>query len=178
MGKRSDFERIDKDFYRTFDKRAGDRLAPFLRPGTRYIEPCAGAGDLIDQLQNHGHFCMGAIDLEKTWPQKQMIKQRNALDLNCNTMDADCYITNPPWTREVLHPLIEHLSSQLPTWLLFDADWACTKQAKPYLEYCRKIVAIGRLKWIPDTTMSGKDSACWYLFDQNDDSPTIFYGRK
>ena len=30
MGKRSNFERIDKDFYATIDKRAVDTLLPFL----------------------------------------------------------------------------------------------------------------------------------------------------
>lgn len=177
MGKRSDFERIDKDFYQTFDKRAGDRLAPYLRPFTRYIEPCAGAGDLVNQLSVHGHRCMAAWDLE---PKSAGVQKRDALkNPHINTHNADCFITNPPWTREVMHPLIEHLSSQLPTWLLFDADWAHTLKARPYLKYCHKIVSIGRLKWMPGTSMSGKDNCAWYLFDQQAEYfGTQFIGRK
>ncbi len=180
MAKRSDFERVDKDFYRTFDTRAGDRLAPFLRQRTRFIEPCAGAGDLMAQLYVHGHSCEAAWD---KFPQDDCTFPRilpiDALDQTISTHAADCYITNPPWTREILHTLIEHLSSQLPTWLLFDADWAHTKQARPYLTYCHHIISVGRLKWIPGTTMSGKDNVAWYLFDQQAEYfGTQFIGRK
>lgn len=45
MGKRSDFEKIDKDFYRTFDRRAVEPLIPLIK-GCKYVEPCYGLGDL------------------------------------------------------------------------------------------------------------------------------------
>ena len=49
------------------------------------------------------------------------------------------------------------------TWFLFDADWMHTKQAKGLLQkYITDIVSVGRLKWIPDSTMSGKDNCAWY----------------
>jgi hypothetical protein len=38
-------------------------------------------------------------------------------------------------------------------------------------------VAIGRVKWIEDSKFTGKDNACWYLFDKNEMSGTQFYGR-
>ena len=94
--------------------------------------------------------------------------------------DADHIITNPPWDRKILHPMIEHFASMRPTWLLFDADWMHTKQSTPYMDYCQKIVSVGRVKWIPDSKMTGKDNCAWYLFDQD---PTLaheatkFYGR-
>jgi hypothetical protein len=97
-----------------------------------------------------------------------------------NVSGADYIITNPPWDRKILHPMIEHFSSMRPTWLLFDADWMHTKQSTPYMDYCQKIVPVGRVKWIPDSKMTGKDNAAWYLFDQD---PTLaheatkFYGR-
>jgi hypothetical protein len=79
----------------------------------------------------------------------------------------------------VLHQLIIHLSSLAPTWLLFDADWAHTKQAVPYLERCRKIVSVGRVKWIPDSKMTGKDNCAFYLFRSGTASaPIEFYGRE
>ena len=65
----------------------------------------------------------------------------------------------------------------IPTWLLFDADWAHTKQSAPYMTSCVKIVSIGRVKWIEDSKMTGKDNCAWYLFDANHNSPTEFYGR-
>ena len=63
-----------------------------------------------------------------------------------------------------------------PTWLLFDADWAHTKQARPYLKYCDKIVSVGRVKWIPDSKMTGKDNCAWYLF-LKDECQTKFYNE-
>jgi hypothetical protein len=38
MGKRSDFERIGKDFYRTIDTRASANLFPYLKYGTKFAE--------------------------------------------------------------------------------------------------------------------------------------------
>jgi hypothetical protein len=85
-------------------------------------------------------------------------------------------ITNPPWDRTLLHPLIEKLSDLRPTWLLFDADWVHTKQSINYLPRLRKIVSIGRVKWFDKT--AGKDNSCWYLFDKPSDIAVEFYGRK
>jgi hypothetical protein len=95
-----------------------------------------------------------------------------------NRGDADCFITNPAWRRDVLHPIITNLSARLPTWLLFDADWMHTRQAAPYLPLCRKIVSVGRVKWIPDSPFTGKDNCAWYLFDANSDAPAVFIGRE
>ena len=189
MGKRSDFPRIDRDYYRTIDSHAVAVLAPFLKPGVKFIEPCAGAGDLIDQLQDPANpfpnICVGSWDIN---PRGYGIAKADALELNLTERGADCIITNPPWSRPVLHELIEHLSKQLPTWLLFDSDWAYTEQkmmankygvkpATELMKHCRKIVAVGRLKWIPGTTMKGKENCSWYLFDQNAEGQTEFFGR-
>ena len=85
-------------------------------------------------------------------------------------------ITNPPWERKLLHPMIEQFSDLRPTWLLFDADWVHTKQAIPFMPRLRKIVSVGRVKWFDKT--AGKDNACWYLFDRHDETyATRFYGR-
>jgi hypothetical protein len=52
-----------------------------------------------------------------------------------------------------------------------------TKQSAPFMPYLRKIVSVGRVKWIPDSKMTGKDNCAWYLFDQNGTGQTEFYGR-
>jgi len=44
------------------------------------------------------------------------------------------------------------------------------------LKYCAMIVAIGRVKWIEDSDTSGKDNACWYLFN-SEPTETVFHGR-
>jgi hypothetical protein len=91
--------------------------------------------------------------------------------------NIDCFITNPPWLRSTLHPLILHLSNQHPTWLLFDADWVHTRQAAPYLWRLQKIVSVGRVKWIPGSKFTGKDNCAWHLFDAQNASATVLIGR-
>lgn len=171
MGKRSDFERVPRDFYPT-PVEAVRPLLPHLPPQTVFAEPCAGDGALIRHLEAAGHQCAVAWDIE---PQDERIDQRDAL---CSiAANVDCYVTNPPWSRDTLHPLIEWLSAQLPTWLLFDADWMHTRQSVPFMAHCRKIVSVGRVKWIPDSPFTGKDNCCWYLFDQTSEAPAQFVGR-
>lgn len=178
MGKRSDFERIDKDFYRTIDPRAVAALAPHLPPRSIIAEPCVGVGDLADALEQYGHDVPWRTDLSDG---------TDALEID-DFGPIDMVVTNPPWSRPILHRLIDHLSGLAPTWLLFDAEWAHTEQrimAKKYgvktapelMQRCVKIVSVGRLIWIPGTKMQGKDSCCWYLFDANHTGGTEFVGR-
>jgi len=172
MGKRSSFERMPRDLYATWDQRAVAALLPHLPARTRFCEPCAGGGVLLDQLVAAGHVCASAWDIE---PLRRDIAQHDALSRLIGNID--CFITNPPWTRTILHPLITHLSDQAPTWLLFDADWIHTKQAIPFQHRLRRVVSIGRLRWIEGTKCDGKDNCCWYLFDAVKREPTQFYGR-
>ena len=45
-------------------------------------------------------------------------------------------------------------------------------------KYLKKVVSIGRVKWIPGTKSVGKDNCCWYLFDKNYDKGVIeFHGK-
>ena len=91
---------------------------------------------------------------------------------------CDYIITNPPWDRKILHPMIEHFSDFKPTWLLFDADWMHTKQSKKYLTLLKKVVSIGRIKWIEGSSSVGKDNCCWYLFENTPQvKPIEFWGR-
>lgn len=172
MGKRSSFERVERDYYRTFDPRAMESLAPHLEPQTLFIEPCAGAGDLVDQLTALGHLCWAAWDIA---PQRSDIILADALE--GEAVEGATFITNPPWSRPILHKLITHLSDQAPTWMLFDTDWFHTVQAAPFMPRLRKYVSAGRLKWIPGTTMSGKDNCAWYLFCRPAEIGASAYGR-
>lgn len=171
MGKRSSFERIPRDFYPT-PVEAVRPLLPHLQPQTRFVEPCAGNGALIDHLTAEGHECVEAWDID---PQRSDIKPGDARTVQF--LGAECFITNPPWKRPVLHELITRLGRQAPTWLLFDSDWVHTKQAAPYLPWLRKIVSVGRVKWIADSPFTGKDNCCWHLFDAWSRAPAVFIGR-
>jgi hypothetical protein len=171
MGKRSDFERVPRDFYPTPES-AVLPLLPHLSDKTYYIEPCAGDAALLTPLMRAGHACIGMFDIESP------LTAVKYADARTHEYDwAECFITNPPWARDVLHPIILNLSRQLPTWLLFDADWMHTRQSAPFMPFLRKIVSVGRVKWIPDSPFTGKDNCCWYLFDQTSEAPAQFIGR-
>lgn len=170
MGKRSDFERVPRDFYPT-PLKAAIPLLPHLMPGTKFIEPCAGNGALKDHLLDAGHCCIQASDIA---PQRHDVVEGDALTLRWS---PEVFITNPPWDRKVLHSIIVALSDQAPTWLLFDADWIHTRQSIPFVPRLRRIVSVGRVKWIPDSKMTGKDNCAWHLFDKPSDEPARFYGR-
>lgn len=172
MGKRSSFERVERDFYPT-PREAVLPLLPHLSEGLRFVEPCAGDGALIRHLAEVGHICTFACDIE---PRGQGIERADALGTDWTA--APTIITNPPWSRDVLHPMISHFSRFAPAWLLFDADWMHTRHAAPYLPWLRRIVSVGRVKWIPDSAFTGKDNCCWYLFDQNSNTPAVFVGRE
>ena len=167
-----------KDFYPTFDPRAFHALAPHLPNEFTYAEPCYGEGDLHRGMQEHipNGTCVFKSDVIEYQPD-ELDFHGSALSLLDNSFHwldrADLFITNPPWTREVLHSLILHLSDLKPTWLLFDADWAHTAQSAPYMRRCLKIVSVGRLKFMRDSDIEpgkkntdGFDNCAWYLFDR------------
>lgn len=178
MGKRSSFTRRPQDAYDT-PLNPVRFLVPHLQARFSYAELCAGQHDLIDHLAllRPEAECVIATDIK---PRDERVFRTDILEATIQEIEAlgvDYIITNPPWTRELLHAIIMLFCQARPTWLLFDSDWAYTDQALPYLRYCRKIVAIGRVKWIENSSHSGKDNASWYLFDAKTIGPTRFFGR-
>ena len=174
MGKRSKFDRNPKDFYETPES-AVKPLLPHLGKNYNFVDPCAGNGLIGQHLSKH---CPGGMSW---WDFDIEIYNDNHLIADATShiyglFDHDMFITNPPWSRHLLHAIIDNLSGQKPTWLLFDADWMHTKQAIPYLKYCVKIVSIGRVSWMGNG-VSGMDNCCWYLFDKSFNGQTQLIGR-
>ena len=143
MSKFSSFERIDKEFYPTIDPKS---IPPnFLKhiKGKTYAEPCCGAGDLVNLIGDNA-VCRWESDLNPSgcgvaW---------DAMKLTKNELEkCDLIVTNPPYLKDVLLPLISHLSSLRPTWMLLPAGFAHTKYAKDYMLRCEYMVNIGRLYW-------------------------------
>jgi len=170
MGKRSQFPRRERDFYPTPEAAVGP-LIDHIDDVCVFDEPCAGAGDLTRHLVSRGLSVGRQSDVE---PSGAGVECIDAIDLvDCA---GDVFITNPPWSRHLMHPILNHLISIAPTWCLIDADWAHTKQAAAYMERCEKIVSVGRLRWIAGSPHTGKDNCCWYLFSERKSS-TVFHGQ-
>ena len=176
MRQRSDYTRNARDFYPTPIKAVEPLIDHLPYEDFTYVEPCAGDGRLVNhisELTEGSGLCVYKSDIE---PQADGVIKSDALSMKF-ALAVDFCITNPPWDRKFLHPFIEWYSTQMPTWLLFDADWMHTKQSAEYMQYCKKVVSIGRVKWVEDSKGSGKDNSCWYLFDYYYEGPTEFYGR-
>jgi hypothetical protein len=173
MGRRSNLPRLQDDTYDT-PVSAVSPLLPFLKLATRFIEPCAGAGTLVLHLQAQGHICKAAFDIAPPHPS---IGMRDALSLTAtDVVGAECIISNLPWTRWLLHPLINHLRDLRPVWTIIDANWSHAKQAAELMCYRSQIVSIGRVRWFEGTPSGGKDDAARYRFEAEPAS-TIFTGR-
>jgi hypothetical protein len=176
VGKRDNdkFERKGRDFYATIDPAAVNALVEHLPLPTAFIEPCAGAGDLINELcRHHGVVCVGAMDIE---PQAKNVEQRNCLTLNWVSQEVTHFITNPPFTWDMLKPILDHLPTLAPTWLLLPADYMHNVRVGPYMAKCAKVVSVGRMYW-ENNKKKGVDNYAWYLFTNNE-TETTFYGRK
>jgi hypothetical protein len=159
LGKRSNFERIERDNYET-PAAAVLPLLPWLSAETRFVEPCVGNGCLAGHLKRARHILVGAYDLPTD-------ARSAAYDID----GADCFITNPPyWGRPAdLHLMIENLSNRLPTWLLLSGNWVWNLSSGPLLDLrVRLIVPVGRVKWIEGSEHASKDDAAWLLFGPPD----------
>lgn len=171
---RGAFERKPRDFYSTPQK-AIVPLFPWLKHQCSFIEPCAGNGNLSLCLEGEGHYCVYECDIA---PQAKRIESKDVLSGDLNFPKCDIIITNPPWNVEIMHRMLDKFIDHAPTWLLLSADWPHTKQARPYEDYCKMIVSVGRVKWIEGTKNTGFDNVEWYLFSkERKTSRTIFIFR-
>ena len=160
------FPRHERDLYDTPRECIGPLLY-HLEIGASFIEPCVGNGCLRKHLTEADRICLGSYDLSTG------VDARYA---QYPETDAEYFITNPPFSEQkILHPIIRNLSRQKPTWLLHKADWAYNKENKPLLTFCRKIVAIGRVKWFPGTRCKSLENFAWYLFTRNTEPLPVFY---
>jgi hypothetical protein len=170
MGKRSDFERIPHDLYPT-PAEAVQPLFPYLRMADigNFAEPCCGNGDLVRHLEGYGLTCAYRGDIATG---------QDALASD-HYGDIDAVITNPPHSREVMHPMITHFQRIAPmAWLLIDLDWAATVQAVPFLPGCSDIVIIGRVKWFQDSQHNSNDNFGWFRFAADHRGDPVFHNNR
>lgn len=170
MSKRApQFARRERDFYPT-PYEAVLPLIPHLRGVKTFAEPCAGEGHLVGHLQRHGLICSYEGDISSGYDALTYRFEEDA------TFDA--IISNFPWRRDILHPLIERCMSIAPTWIILDADWIHTKQSAAFIDQCSHVVSVGRVKWIEDSKHTGKDNSCWLRFHAQHTGGPRFIGRE
>jgi len=167
MGKRSNFERREADFYPT-PRAAVVPLIPYLRGIRTFAEPCAGDGALVRHLEEFGLRCVYAGDIRTG---------QDALVLDFYGV-ADAIVTNPPYTRDLMHRLIEHFQRIAPTWLLIDYDWSATRQAAEYMIHCSDIIILPRLKWFEGSKNTGKDNHAWYRFHSRHSGGPVLHNNR
>lgn len=166
MGKRTKSEPRAHDAWDT-PLEVADALRPWLGGIRTFAEPCVGNWHLAKHLQSYGLDCAYADDI-KTGADALQTEYFGPVD---------AIITNPPWTRSVLHPMILHFQRFCPTWLVFQADWMHTRQAALFLKHCSHIVSVGRVRWIPGSAHDGFENVAWYRFHAQHIGETHFIGQ-
>ena len=143
MSKRSTFDKISKDFYPTIDPNAiPTKLVEFIR-GKTYAEPCCGEGDLVDLLTDVS-LCRWESDIDP----KRRHTAWDALRLTNHQLEkCELIITNPPFSKTLLLPMIDVFTKLKPTWLLLPADLMHNQYFAPHMSVCSKVVSVGRLFW-------------------------------
>ena len=177
MSKRSSFKKVPKDFYATIDPNAiPPKLSEFVR-GKSYASPCYGNCDLEDLLMDVA-VCRWRSDIRNT---VRSSKVWDAMCLSKNELErCDLIITNPPYSRDVLLPMIDHFISLKPTWLLLPADMMHNLYFGDYMRKCSKVISVGRICWFPKEgkRVASTDNYMWAYWEQEaDEAETIFYGR-
>ena len=172
MGKRSDQPKIDKGKYYT-PLSALAPLLPMLPPAVNFIEPCAGDGRLADYLEQLGHSCTMAFDIEPAEDRTRQIFVADAaqLDIIHIPRKTTFAITNPPWPLNgkkgdpAVSIIRRMLRFNLLTWVLLPAEFMHSAYAADLLTaHCETVVSIGRVKWFPGTKHGSMESCCWYQF--------------
>jgi hypothetical protein len=174
MGKRdkNKFKRVDKDFYRTIDPSCV--VPPFISAirGARYAEPCYGEGHLEDLLMDVAE-CVWRSDIRPTVGSSFVV---DALKLTkADLRQAEMIVTNPPYDWSMLKPLLDHLPTLKPIWLLLPADYMFNVRVGPYMKRCSQVIAVGRLFWL-ENKVKGVSNMAWYEFVDGF-TETIFVGR-
>jgi hypothetical protein len=167
MSKRSsNFKKIERDFYPSIDPKIGEALVSHIR-GVKFGEPFYGNGDLEDQLMDAAT-CVWRSDIRETVGCSKVL---DALEITEDDLkDADCIVSNPPYTWRVLQPLLDHLVPMKPCWFLLPMDMLSNKYMKPYGQgSLQMVVPVGRLYWFLDegktTGTRGTDNYGWFYFE-------------
>ena len=156
MARRSvGFTKRANDYYPTPFEQAAV-LHQHLPPGTRFVEPCAGAGDLVRHLQHFGHVCTHACDID---PQDPLIDVGDGASI---APGVEPIITNPPWSKGLLLPLLTAwLTAGRDVVVLLPVNTICNVYWAPFAPHTHSLMPAGRPRWIPNSPHKAKDDAVW-----------------
>jgi hypothetical protein len=178
MGRYSDYNEVrEKDHWDTIDQRAIPQVFKDMIRGKYYAEPCCGSGKLELLLRNCGAICLWASDIrDNPWC------VRDALELTKEDLSGcDLIITNPPFSWSLLKPLLDHLPTLKPAWLLLPVQKTHNDYMTSYMKRCSEIISIGRLYWVdkgPEhKNVRGKEDFCWCLFHDTE-QVTRFWSKR
>ena len=88
---------------------------PWFRSATEFVEPSAGSGNFVDELQKHSpHTPVRAYDLQ---PKHRSVKKQDYLKLNLGYKRGRVVIGNPPWGKR------QQLSKQFLNKAANEADY-------------------------------------------------------
>lgn len=139
---------------------AAKPLGEFLPKGTKFIEPCAGAGDLIEHLEGFGHECVEASDSDPQFANPPFVELRDA---RLTAVGYAEVITNPPFSQPLLKPLMEYWVGRTSMWLLLPSDMLINKWFNQYAVYVDQIIPIGRVSWLGNG-QGGYENFVWAHF--------------
>src|SRR5262245_50987245 len=125
VGRRSSFQRRDRDLYPT----PVDAVLPLLAhlpDRFTFAEPCAGDGRLVWHLE----ILSGGVVFLDVGYSADRSTDHGAGRHGTKRQRPWRRGVDPPWSRPILHPLVEHLPDLAPIWLLFDAGWAYTRRSE------------------------------------------------
>lgn len=108
-------------------------------------------------LSAAGHRCTCASDIA---PLGDFIDASDALSLP----QRGLIITNPPFERRLLLPLLHHWVPHQPTILLLPADHMMNQWFSPFAPHLACVVPVGRISWL-NNGVGGFDNHCWMAFD-------------
>lgn len=141
-----------------------DTLVPALLRhirGRSYAEPCAGNGKLIKNLMPYAK-CVWASDV---YPRHHRISERCALTLSVAEIGTSLLVTNPPFNSRFLYPFIDHVIHEgFTTWLFLPMDFALRVTSAFVMPFCERIVAVGPVKFIEDSSSKGETTFAWFKF--------------
>jgi hypothetical protein len=134
----------------------------------KFVEPCAGDGRLMDVLLAKGLKCQTAIDINPRRGDIDVGDARTLAGLSAHVP----VVTNPPWARKLLEPILTNLLGQSTLWLLLPLDYLSNQWTGFAVKHVNVIIPLGRVSWL-DNGKGGMDNSAWFRFAINPQSVVV-----